>query len=61
VIETLLRGRPGGSANRRYKELTRAWKRRVETDEPIKSGTAPCWQDALIDCVKDLVPPNAED
>jgi hypothetical protein len=32
----------------------------VETDEPLKSGTAPTWQDALIDCVKDLVPPNTE-
>jgi hypothetical protein len=32
----------------------------AETDEPIKSGTAPTWQDALIDCVKDLAPPSAE-
>lgn len=33
----------------------------VETDEPIKSGAAPSWQDALIDCVKDLVPPDTRD
>jgi hypothetical protein len=33
----------------------------AETDEPIKSGTASNWQDALIDCVKDLVPPHAGD
>lgn len=30
----------------------------VETDEPIKSGASVSWQDALIDCVKDLVPPD---
>jgi hypothetical protein len=33
----------------------------VETDEPIKSGASPSWQDALIDCLKDLVPPNLGD
>lgn len=32
----------------------------VQTDEPIKAGTAPSWQDALIDCVKDLVPPHGD-
>jgi hypothetical protein len=30
----------------------------ADTDEPIKSGSAQSWQDALIDCVKDLVPPD---
>jgi hypothetical protein len=33
----------------------------VETDEPVKSGTAPTWQDALIECVEDLAPPHQED
>jgi len=33
----------------------------VETDEPIKSGSASTWQDALIECVQDLVPPHADD
>lgn len=32
----------------------------AETDEPIKWGTAATWQDALIDCVEDLVPPRVE-
>lgn len=33
----------------------------VETGEPIKSGTAPTWQDALIECVEDLAPPYTDD
>jgi hypothetical protein len=32
----------------------------VETDEAIKSGTAATWQDALIECVQDLVPPHTD-
>jgi hypothetical protein len=32
----------------------------AETDEPLKSGTASNWQDALVDCVEDLIPPNPE-
>jgi hypothetical protein len=32
----------------------------AETEEPLKSGTASDWQDALIDCVKDLVPPHPD-
>jgi hypothetical protein len=32
----------------------------VETDDPIKSGTAATWQDALLECVEDLVPPNED-
>jgi hypothetical protein len=29
-----------------------------QTDEPIKGGTAPTWQDALLAVVEDLVPPS---
>jgi hypothetical protein len=32
----------------------------AKTGEPIKSGTASTWQDALIECVEDLVPPSDE-
>jgi len=32
----------------------------AETDEPLKSGKAPDWQDALIESVQDLVPPHTD-
>lgn len=33
----------------------------VETDDPIKWGTAATWQDALLESIEDLVPPRTDE